>query len=73
MPEVTDTSTQPVTPLVRHLLAREKAMQKLNATPLWKCGECGDVHEDEDEARECCMPRIWELWQCPECKKVHDE
>lgn len=48
-------------------------MQKLNATPIWKCGECGEIHDDEDGARECCMPDIYELWQCPECKKVHDE
>ncbi|TRO24866.1 hypothetical protein EQ826_15520 [Ectopseudomonas mendocina] len=48
-------------------------MQELNATPLWQCGKCREIHEDEDGARECCMPEIYELWQCPECKKVHDE
>lgn len=20
----------------------------------WECGECGELHEDKDEAKECC-------------------
>ena len=22
----------------------------------WECGECGEVYEDRDEAKECCRP-----------------
>lgn len=42
-------------------------------TTLYRCGECRDVHTDEDDARECCMPEIIEVYQCPKCQVMHDE
>lgn len=39
----------------------------------WRCGECNDVHDDEDGARECCMPTIHEIYTCPVCNKDHDD
>lgn len=34
---------------------------------VWRCEECGTVHDDEDEANECCRPEITEGYQCGEC------
>ena len=48
-------------------------MSKPQAKLLWECGSCNEVHEDEDGARECCAPEVWECYGCPECEKVHDE
>lgn len=39
----------------------------------WKCGQCGEIHDDEDEARECCMPAIHELYGCPICDANHED
>lgn len=38
---------------------------------LYRCGECRDVHDDEDGARECCMPEIIEVFACPDCGEIH--
>lgn len=40
---------------------------------VWKCCECGEIHDDEDGARECCMPRIAELYRCDLCESVHED
>tara|TARA_B110001454_G_scaffold54930_2_gene53701 strand:- start:3622 stop:4008 length:387 start_codon:yes stop_codon:yes gene_type:complete len=40
---------------------------------LWKCGRCDEIHEWEDEARDCCAPDITELYGCVECDEVHDD
>jgi hypothetical protein len=48
-------------------------MRKLEAKPLWKCGHCEEIHDDEDDAQDCCRPEVRELWGCPECEKVHGE
>lgn len=37
----------------------------------WKCGECGEIHDDENDARECCLPGVFEVYQCPICKTSH--
>lgn len=47
-------------------------MARLEAIHLWRCGECGEVHDDEDGARECCMPSIHECFGCPTCRQTHD-
>ncbi|MBS1143389.1 MAG: hypothetical protein H6R14_795 [Proteobacteria bacterium] len=41
--------------------------------PKYQCCECGDIHDDEDDARECCAPRIKEVFVCPQCKEVFDD
>ncbi len=48
-------------------------MARHEAKPLWKCGECGEIHEDEDGAGECCRPMIHEMWGCPVCGEAHDK
>ena len=47
-------------------------MSKPEAKPLWQCSECDEIHDDEDDAQDCCRPTVHELWGCPECAKVHD-
>ncbi len=39
---------------------------------LYKCGDCGEVHDHEDEAQACCMPAVHEVYQCPACEEVYD-
>ncbi len=43
-----------------------------NYKELWRCGECREIHEDEDDARECCMPSVTELYGCLDCDVVHE-
>lgn len=38
----------------------------------FKCGECGDLHDDDDDALECCRPTISEVWICGTCNEHHD-
>lgn len=36
--------------------------------PLWKCAECGENHQYEDDAAHCCRPpRPFQIWVCPHC------
>lgn len=35
----------------------------------WVCDECGELHDDEDDARECCQPLVREVYQCPICSE----
>jgi hypothetical protein len=37
----------------------------------WECGRCGDVHDWEDDAQECCQPEVKEVYLCAECEEVH--
>lgn len=46
---------------------------KAKTLELWRCEGCDEIHEWEDEARECCAPEITELYGCIECDKVHDD
>lgn len=40
----------------------------------YECGLCGEIHEDEIDARECCPPEISEVFQCSVCHaKFSDE
>jgi hypothetical protein len=41
--------------------------------PRWKCGECGWVHDSEDDANDCCRPIIIEGWECPICRKFFED
>ena len=46
---------------------------RIRAIEKFRCGECREVHDDEDGARDCCMPRVWAIYQCPVCEKLHEE
>lgn len=39
---------------------------------MYECCSCGELHDHEDEALDCCAPEISERWICPECGKAHD-
>lgn len=39
--------------------------------PAWKCSKCGDVHDDEEDAYECCRPAVVAGWLCPACNEFH--
>jgi hypothetical protein len=34
-------------------IMEEHALEKLDDSA-WECGECGELYEDRDEAKECC-------------------
>lgn len=42
-------------------------------TEVWKCCECGEIHDDDDDAQECCKPRIEELYRCDVCSETHED
>jgi len=37
----------------------------------YQCSHCDEIHKDEDDARECCQPEVWEVYECGECGKLH--
>jgi hypothetical protein len=47
-------------------------MGTANLIEKWKCDICGDVHDDEDDARDCCPRMIDMVYVCSECGKVSD-
>lgn len=46
-------------------------MSKLE--PKWRCEECLTIHDDEDDAIECCQPDVSMIWVCPRCGEIHGE
>jgi hypothetical protein len=45
----------------------------LKIKALYQCGACREIHDDEDEAMDCCRPDIIELYECPVCKANHND
>lgn len=45
----------------------------MNAKELWRCDECGETHEYEEEAYDCCPPEVDLIYECGECGKTFDE
>ncbi len=37
----------------------------------YDCGQCGERHDHEDGAIECCQPEIDTVYICPICEKEH--
>lgn len=33
----------------------------------WQCPSCYELHDDQDEAQECCRPAAQEVYLCPKC------
>lgn len=46
---------------------------KVSLNPKYKCCKCGDVHNDADDAEDCCRPLIIEVWACPLCREEHSD
>jgi hypothetical protein len=40
-------------------------------TARYRCEMCGDVHDDERVALECCAPGVTEVYVCLVCDKRH--
>lgn len=43
----------------------------MSVVEAWRCGECDEFYTDEDDARECCAPRIDEGYLCTACNTFH--
>ena len=41
------------------------------AKEAWRCDECGEVHDNEDDAQDCCRPDVSEGYTCSECHAFH--
>lgn len=39
----------------------------------YRCEECGEIHEEESEAVECCQPGVTEIFQCSVCHATFDD
>lgn len=37
----------------------------------YDCGQCGERHDHEDGAIECCMPEVDTVYICPICDAEH--
>jgi hypothetical protein len=44
----------------------------MNASEVWICDECGEAHNDEDDAADCCRPSVWQKWKCGKCDGIHN-
>ena len=44
-------------------------------TKKFRCSECGELHDWEDDAQSCCAPDVHEVqcWKCSECGDVTDD
>jgi len=44
-------------------------------TTRYRCGECGELHDFEDDATACCAPDVTkeDCWKCSECGYVTDD
>lgn len=41
-------------------------------TPQYQCPECDELHEDHDDAVECCWRKyVHAVYLCPICKRVN--
>ena len=37
----------------------------------YRCNECGDLHDFEEDAHDCCRPTVTEVYLCPDCGEMH--
>lgn len=42
-------------------------------TTQWRCNECGECHNYECDARDCCRPSVSLVYLCPVCDEKHDD
>ena len=45
----------------------------MNAKKQWECGNCETTHDDEQEARLCCMPAVKIVYVCETCEESHQK
>jgi len=39
----------------------------------YRCEGCDELHDDRDEAEECCRPDVAKVYVCPVCEKEFEE
>ena len=39
----------------------------------YQCSACDKIHDDEDDAAECCLPEVFAVYICPKCGEAHDD
>lgn len=44
----------------------------IKVTVKWVCNKCNAVHDTQDDARECCAPKVCKVYVCPGCHMLHD-
>ena len=44
----------------------------MSIEPMWLCGECGELHSWEDDARKCCAPTVRRVYVCPVSGEAYD-
>jgi hypothetical protein len=44
----------------------------MDAEERYRCGDCGELHEEPDQAEECCRPEVQDVWICGKCEKTFD-
>lgn len=44
----------------------------MNIKQKWRCCECCEIHDDEDDANYCCAPRVEQVYICPICDTAND-
>jgi late competence protein required for DNA uptake (superfamily II DNA/RNA helicase) len=49
---------------------QERAVMAIEAK--WECDRCGEIHDDEYDAIDCCRPIVNKVYLCPECTDVHE-
>lgn len=47
-------------------------MNSKNIEVMYRCDECGELHDTKDMAYECCPPRVSEVFIFPTCGESHD-
>ena len=45
--------------------------KKYIIAPKYQCPDCGDLHDDNYDAEQCCPVHIHELYICPICDEDH--
>lgn len=40
---------------------------------MYECDRCGELHETEDGANECCHPKVRMVYLCSICEEQFDE
>lgn len=45
----------------------------VKAIERYECGRCGETHDTEEDAVDCCAPSVSHVWECGECGETFDD
>lgn len=40
---------------------------------MYECPDCGELHEEQDDAKDCCPKEIVEMWVCSVCGEQYED